>query len=86
MAGALAALTPGAQRIALDNYEATTSLKKHHLSGCTSLVLALGPERGWGPTDREALRAAGFTFAHLGARVLRVETAVVSALAITRLG
>ena len=59
---------------------------KCNLIGYTSLVMALGPERGWGPADREALRAAGFTLVHLGTRVLRVETAVVAALAITRAG
>ena len=50
------------------------------------IEIALGPERGWGPADREALSAAGFTLAHLGTRVLRVETAVVAALAISRAG
>jgi RsmE family RNA methyltransferase len=47
-------------------------------------VLAIGPERGWGPRDRDGLRAAGFALAHLGPRVLRSETAVVAALAILR--
>ncbi len=79
------------KRLALDNYEASTSLQVCHLISdkladqIGGLVLAIGPERGWGPTDRAALRTAGFTLAHLGARVLRVETAVVAALAITRL-
>jgi len=90
LASALAMLPSEASakesRLALDNYEASAPLQKCHLIGDTSLVLALGPERGWGPTDREALRAAGFTLAHLGTRVLRVETAVVAALAITRAG
>ena len=92
LASAIATLPASATRLALDNYEATTPLKKCHLLGDTvsestpNLVIAIGPERGWGPADRETLRAAGFTLAHLGTRVLRVETAVVSALAITRLG
>lgn len=79
-------------RLALDNYEASAPLRVCHLisdktSGTSgALVLALGPERGFGPADRVALRKAGFTFAHLGPRVLRVETAVVAALAITRAG
>jgi RsmE family RNA methyltransferase len=47
-------------------------------------VLALGPERGWGPADRAALRAHGFTLVHLGPRVLRSETAVVAALTLVR--
>ena len=90
LTSALAALEP-ANRIALDNYEASQPLVKCHLLGDTSAelikpqVLAFGPERGFGPSDRNALREAGFTLAHLGTRVLRVETAVVAALAITRL-
>jgi len=48
------------------------------------VILALGPERGWGPADRAELRGHGFTLAHLGERVLRAETAVVAALAILR--
>lgn len=92
LASALATLPAPARRIALDNYEAASSLRVCHLtsdkpSGSTDgLVLALGPERGFGPADRDALRAAGFSLAHLGSRVLRVETAVVAALAITRAG
>ncbi len=96
LATALASL-PGtlsgapADRVALDNYEATVPLKVCHLLSDKPAepagfsILAFGPERGWGATDREALRAAGFTLAHLGTRVLRVETAVVAALAISRL-
>lgn len=86
LATALSALPPSSARLALDNYEASAPLQKSNPIGYSSLVLALGPERGWGPADRGALRAAGFTLAHLGTRVLRVETAVVAALAITRAG
>jgi RsmE family RNA methyltransferase len=71
-------------RLALDNYEATASLSKYHLLEETSIVLALGPERGWGPTDRAALRTHGFTLVDLGARVLRSETAVIAALTLVR--
>jgi len=91
LASALATLEP-ATRIALDNYEASSPLIKCNPIGDTRAVasgvpqaLAFGPERGFGPADRAALRDAGFTLAHLGSRVLRVETAVVAALAITRL-
>lgn len=85
LATALAALPATAtQRLALDNYEATAPLGECHLIGDTSVVLALGPERGWGPADRAALRAHGFTLVHLGARVLRSETAVIAALTLVR--
>ncbi len=82
LASAITALPISASRLALDNYEATAALRVE----TKEAVLAFGPERGWGPTDREALRAAGFTLVHLGRRVLRVETAVVAALAIVHLG
>jgi len=84
LAAALPALPPDATRLALDNYEATAPLATCNLLGYKSLVLALGPERGWGPADRADLRAAGFSLVHLGTRVLRLETAVVSALTLGR--
>ncbi len=87
LADLLATLPPGGSRLALDPYEASTPLTEssfRHDSACT--VLALGPERGWGATDRTALRAAGFTLAHLGARILRTESAVVAALTLAQAG
>jgi len=45
-----------------------------------SSMLLIGPEGGW--TDRERTLAAGCTFASLGPRVLRAETAAMAALAI----
>jgi len=85
LATALAALPVGATRLALDNYEATATLRDAlPVGAATPLALALGPERGWGARDRTTLRAAGFTLAHLGARVLRLETAVVAALTLAK--
>jgi len=76
-----------ATRLALDNYEATAALADAPAPG-TPAVLAVGPERGWSPAERDTLRRAGFTLAHLGTRVLRVETACTAGLAVlkTRLG
>jgi 16S rRNA (uracil1498-N3)-methyltransferase len=74
--------------LALDNYEAEAHLGRWKPDGgiadqtSTPIVLALGPERGWGPADRARLRNHGATLLHLGKRVLRVEMAVVAALAI----
>ncbi|RMH15152.1 MAG: 16S rRNA (uracil(1498)-N(3))-methyltransferase [Acidobacteria bacterium] len=45
------------------------------------LALAIGPEGGWIEREVETFRAAGFTPASLGPWVLRVEAAVVAALA-----
>lgn len=79
-------------RLALDNYEATASLgaeiprSNAELPNVGGVVLALGPERGWGPADRAQLRAAGFTLCSLGPRVLRLETAVIAALALVHHG
>lgn len=45
------------------------------------LVIAIGPEGGWSPRDRDILRAAGFTGLRLGPRILRTETAGLAAIA-----
>ena len=81
---ALGALPTDCQRLAPDNYEATAPLSECHVLRDTPLTLAFGPERGWGPADRTALRSHGFILVHLGSRVLRSETAVVAALALVR--
>ncbi len=81
------ASAPPALRLALDNYEATTPLAAALAASPSTpdnppRIVALGPERGWGPSDRAALRAAGFTLCSLGPRVLRLETATLAALAL----
>ena len=81
---ALANLPAGTQRLALDNYEASVRLADAlAVPPGQATTLAFGPERGWGPADRTVLRAAGFTLCSLGERVLRLETAVTAALALT---
>lgn len=84
LAAALASLEKNSTRLALDNYESPTALSQCHVIRDIPLALALGSERGWSAAERELLRASGFAFAHLGSRVLRVETATVAALAIVR--
>ncbi|MDH5833109.1 16S rRNA (uracil(1498)-N(3))-methyltransferase [Luteimonas kalidii] len=49
--------------------------------GGGEIVLAIGPEGGWAPRDREHLRAAGFEGLRLGPRILRTETAGLAAIA-----
>jgi 16S rRNA (uracil1498-N3)-methyltransferase len=44
-------------------------------------VLAVGPEGGWSPRDRQTLAQAGFIGLRLGPRVLRTETAGLAAIA-----
>src|SRR5690606_4943433 len=46
-----------------------------------SVVIAIGPEGGWSPRDRQLLRTAGFTGLQLGPRILRTETAGLAAIA-----
>jgi 16S rRNA (uracil1498-N3)-methyltransferase len=82
LAAGVAGLPAAWTRIALDNYEATRRLTPAGLA--RPLALAFGPERGWSAAERSLLRAAGFTLAHLGERVLRTETAVVAAIAIAK--
>lgn len=85
LAETLGALPAGSTRLALDNYEATGAFAAALPAGTPSpLAIALGPERGWGPRDRALLRGHGFTLAHLGPRVLRLETAVIAALALAQ--
>jgi 16S rRNA (uracil1498-N3)-methyltransferase len=47
-----------------------------------ALAIAIGPEGGWTDDELAAARSSGFHEASLGPLILRVETAVVSALAI----
>ena len=77
-------------QIALDNYEAKLGLGDALKFGiqCRQLkvphiFLALGSERGWSDSERALLSKQKWEFAHLGNRVLRLEMAVVSAVAIT---
>ena len=45
------------------------------------IAVAIGPEGGWSPRDRETLRLAGFSGLRLGPRILRTETAGLAAIA-----
>jgi 16S rRNA (uracil1498-N3)-methyltransferase len=69
-------------KIALDNYEGQMALSQTPTT--LPLVMAIGPEQGWADRDRELLNRHGFQLAHLGQRVLRVETACISALSIIK--
>jgi RsmE family RNA methyltransferase len=69
--------------LALDNYEATGSLSQVLSADARAAVIALGPERGWSPNERDTFRKNGWKLAHLGAHVLRLETACTAAVAAT---
>jgi RsmE family RNA methyltransferase len=79
---ALSSLEKNPVRLALDNYESPGPLSAASIAA--PVALALGPERGWSAVDRVVLRAHGFTFVHLGPRVLRTETACIAALTLVR--
>jgi 16S rRNA (uracil1498-N3)-methyltransferase len=49
--------------------------------GRQALVFLSGPEGGFSPAEEAAAMAAGFSPVHLGARVLRAETAALAVLA-----
>ena len=51
----------------------------------TAIVIAVGPEGGWSPRDRDDLQAAGFSGVRLGPRILRTETAGLAASAAMQL-
>lgn len=69
-------------KVGLDNARGAQSLSVLPLA--LPVALAIGPERGWSDGERAMLQEYGFSAAHLGSRVLRVETAVVAALSIVR--
>ncbi|WP_093533790.1 16S rRNA (uracil(1498)-N(3))-methyltransferase [Stenotrophomonas rhizophila] len=60
-------------------------LGEHRLSTLEAapggVVIAIGPEGGWSPRDRQALAAGGFQGLQLGPRILRTETAGLAAIA-----
>ena len=59
------------------------SLKKDLPSGAPPcVVVAIGPEGGFSPQEVESARAAGFIAVGMGPRILRAETAAVTALSI----
>ncbi|GAB2501680.1 16S rRNA (uracil(1498)-N(3))-methyltransferase [Lysobacter humi (ex Lee et al. 2017)] len=80
LAAALAALPPGIRGLWLDPSGAH-ALQAMPAPGEAGLCLAVGPEGGWSPLDREQLQAAGFEGLRLGPRILRTETAGLAAIA-----
>ncbi|MBY6204752.1 16S rRNA (uracil(1498)-N(3))-methyltransferase [Halomonas denitrificans] len=52
------------------------------VEGAEAFALAIGPEGGFGSSDRGVLEASGFRAVRFGPRVLRTETAGAAALAV----
>lgn len=76
---ATAAMQCEGHGVLLDPF-ATASLATLRLTMRNTCSIAVGPEGGWSPRDREQLIAAGFQGARLGPRVLRTETAGIAAI------
>ena len=80
-------LAQGAAAIAEDCMKLTLdllgedSLASLHAPASRRVAVAIGPEGGWSPRDRETLRQAGFGGLRLGPRILRTETAGLAAIA-----
>ncbi len=51
-------------------------------AAASGIMLAIGPEGGWTPSEIALFTSTGWHSATLGPRILRVETAVIAALAI----
>ena len=62
--------------------QAAAGAEAARTEGRESWTLLVGPEGGWAPAEEERIAAAGFVPASLGRRILRAETAALSALAI----
>jgi 16S rRNA (uracil1498-N3)-methyltransferase len=78
----LAAKT-GEARIVLSETEQNLMLKDAVPQQSHSVLLAFGPEGGWKEQELAAFREHGWLSASLGGTVLRAETAVIAAVAIT---
>ena len=71
-------------RIVLSESEQQIMLKdalQANLAG--EITLAFGPEGGWAESELKLFQEAGWVSASLGSTILRAETAVIAAVAIT---
>lgn len=82
-----AALAEAAESVAGDALRLTLDPAGEHslatmaAPAAATIAIAIGPEGGWSPRDRETLRVAGFEGLRLGPRILRTETAGLAAIA-----
>ncbi len=76
---ACASLPADALRLTLDP-GAVAGVHALAAPASATVVVAIGPEGGWSPRDREQLVAAGFNGVRLGPRILRTETAGIAAV------
>jgi 16S rRNA (uracil1498-N3)-methyltransferase len=85
LADAVRNLPADALKLTLDP-RAERSPRTWQAPASQALTIAIGPEGGWSPRDRDTLRAAGFEGLRLGPRILRTETAGMAAIAVLQAG
>ena len=75
------------EKLLLDNVIGARALSSLSLEN-KRVILAIGPERGWSLRERSVFISSGFSPVLIGNRILRTETAAVSApsIALTRMG
>jgi len=78
----LEALGEGDENIANSTQANRAAPEGSGFSGVESVALIVGPEGGWPDHERHAARDAGWTSVTLGDRILRAETAAITALAV----
>jgi len=78
---AISALYGADFNVVLDNYEAAAAIGSLMPAAFSSAVIAVGSERGWSAQERSVFIKNGWKLAHMGAHVLRAETACVAAVA-----
>src|SRR6266567_2487610 len=75
---------PADSRIVLAETEEEFLLKGVLRQDAGAVLLAFGPEGGWKEQELAAFRDTGWSLASLGNTILRAETAVIAAVAVTR--
>jgi 16S rRNA (uracil1498-N3)-methyltransferase len=75
--------TQNGHRIVLSEVEQGTMLKDLLLPEMNVLTLAFGPEGGWKESEVAGFAKSGWKSASLGPTILRAETAVISAVAVS---
>ena len=75
------------EKLLLDNVIGASPLSSLDLKN-KKVILAIGPERGWSERERNVFISSGFSPVLIGNRILRTETAAVSApsIALSRMG
>lgn len=79
LADAAATLPADALRLTLDPF-ADAAVRSLPSPAERTVVIAIGPEGGWSPRDRDILAGNGFSGLRLGPRILRTETAGIAAI------